>query len=238
MTKIINRFTGNIIIEDKNLSLRELLMKAIEQNSDLRGSDLRGSDLRDSNLSGSDLSGSNLSGSDLRGSNLSGSDLSGSDLSGSDLRYSNLRGSDLRDSNLSDSDLRHSDLSGSNLSGSKLRGVKNIEETIWLSQAKQNILFIFRYVPISEIEGLKQKIIEGKIDGSQYKGDCCCLIRSLGDDRISNCIPYYSKGLHNLGEQLFYQIKKGDTPETNQFSKIALDLCNEYLTWTRTTKII
>ena len=72
----------------------------------------------------------------------------------------------------------------------------------------------------SEVPALKQSLLDGKVNGSQYEGDCACLIGSLAisskntTNNICSIIPYYTMGLHNLGEQLFFQIKEGDTPET------------------------
>lgn len=41
-------------------------------------------------------------------------------------------------------------------------------------------------------------------------------------------IPGYELGLHNPSEQLFYQIRKGDTPDNNQFAKIAMEVIEEF----------
>ena len=141
----------------------------------------------------------------------------------------NLRGTNLCDADLRGANLRDANLRGANLRGADLCGADLEQLKIWLNPCKRDILFILACFPIEEVEGLRQKIIAGKIDGTQYAGDCCCLIGSLGDDKAANCIPYYDKGIHNFGEQLFLQIKEGDTPETNQFSKIALELCDEFL---------
>ncbi len=74
-------------------------------------------------------------------------------------------------------------------------------------------------------------LIEGKVDGSQYEGDCACLIGSLanadgGMDKVCNAIPFYEKGTHNMGESFFLNIHKEDTPKTNSFSKHAVLLCD------------
>jgi uncharacterized protein YjbI with pentapeptide repeats len=134
----------------------------------------------------------------------------------------------LRGANLEGANLEGANLEGANLRGAGLRGANLSSDNAWLLQAKQNILYIFSYLA-SEVPILKQKIIEGRIDGTQYEGECCCLIGSLGNGKAESVIPYYKKGLHNTGEQLFWQIKEGDMPEITQFSKIALELCDEFL---------
>jgi uncharacterized protein YjbI with pentapeptide repeats len=99
MTKIINRFTGNLICEETLLNTRETAEKnrANLWEADLRGADLSEADLRGANLWGADLRGADLSGADLRGANLSGADLRGANLWGADLRGANLWGAEIAD---------------------------------------------------------------------------------------------------------------------------------------------
>jgi uncharacterized protein YjbI with pentapeptide repeats len=94
------------------------------------------------------------------------------DLSGASLREANLRGADLRGADLRGADLREADL----------REARNIETTEWFNQAKQNILYILSWLK-PEVQNLKNKLIEGKINGQVYEGDCCCLIGSIGDEK-------------------------------------------------------
>jgi hypothetical protein len=151
--------------------------------------------------------------------------LGSANLRNANLRNADLSNADLSDANLGSADLRSADLRFANLRFANLRFAKNWIDTEWANQCKQNILFILSYLP-SEIQRLKDRIIAGQIDGTQYAGECCCLIGTLGNDKICPIIPFYKKGLHNLGEQLFYQIRKGDTPENNEFSKLAIELCD------------
>ena len=95
------------------------------------------------------------------------------------------------------------------------------------------MLFIFQSLK-GELPYLRDKLIKGEVDGTQYEGDCACLIGSLGKadggiDKVCETIPYYDKGLHNFAEQWFWQIKKGDTPKNNEFAKHALKLIDSVL---------
>ena len=95
------------------------------------------------------------------------------------------------------------------------------------------MLFIFQSLK-KELPFLRDKLIKGEVDGTQYEGDCACLIGTLANadgalNKVCETIPFYDKGLHNFGEQWFYQIHKGDTPENNQFSKHALELIDSVL---------
>ena len=97
----------------------------------------------------------------------------------------------------------------------------------------RDILFILQALK-KEVPFLRKKLIKGEVDGTQYEGDCACLIGTLAkaDDGIENVckvIPYYEKGLHNPGEQWFFQIHEGDTPENSFFAEHALKLIDEVL---------
>ena len=149
---------------------------------------------------------------------LSGSDLRGSNLRDSDLRDSNLSGSNLRDSDLSGSDLRDSDLRDSNLSGSDLRPIR---DDIWAVLSSSP----------SEVSALRDAVASGKISGSTYEGECACLVGTLANARgcSHTSIPGLSPNSSRPAERFFMAIKVGDTPETSQFSALALEWIDEWL---------
>ncbi len=162
-----------------------------------------------------------------------GADLSGASLSGASLSGANLSGANLYGANLSGADLDGADLDGADLDGASLYGAKSVPDS-YFNLCARDILYIFQYTA-SEVPALREKLLKGEVDGSQYKGECCCLVGSLSKAKDVNLeeycerIPFYSKGLHNYGEQWFYQIKKGDTPITSEFSKKAVELCDLFL---------
>jgi len=96
------------------------------------------------------------------------------------------------------------------------------------------MLFIFEHLS-SELPYLREKLLAGEVDGSQYNGECCCLVGSLAKaknkdvDQLCSTIPYYTKGTHNPGEQWFLHIREGDTPQNNQFAAHALKLIDSVL---------
>ncbi len=137
----------------------------------------------------------------------------------------NLEGANLEDANLEDANLRYANLEGAN------------EKTLpisYINQCSRDMLFVFEHLK-SELPYLRDKLVSGHVNGSQYEGECACLIGSLGHgkkdciDKVVESIPYYNKGLHNYCEQWFYQIHSGDTPETNYFAKHALKLIDMVL---------
>ncbi len=82
MSKIINWQTEETIIEDENLTIKELVEKAVRNNmslvyADLRGADLRGANLIDANLKFAYLWGANLIDANLKDADLWGADLWG-----------------------------------------------------------------------------------------------------------------------------------------------------------------
>ena len=164
--------------------------------------------------------------------NLSSANLSSANLSSADLRSANLSFADLSSANLRSADLRSADLCFADLSSANLRSAKNLPQS-FINQCSRDMLFIFQSLP-KELPFLRDKLVKGEVDGTQYKGNCACLIGSLGNadggiDKVCEVIPYYDKGLHNFGEQWFWNIKIGDTPENNDFAKHVLLLIDSVL---------
>ena len=162
-----------------------------------------------------DLSGANLSDANLSDANLGDAYLSGANLSGANLRGANLGGAYLRGANLG----------GANLSGAYLRGAN-------LGGAKEDLFSKISLVK-DEIIGLYKTILEGKIDGSVYEGECACFCGTLAN--LKN-IPF--KQLEEKTgvkpnsvspiERLFLAIRKGDTPDNNPISNIVAGWIKEF----------
>ena len=142
------------------------------------------------------------------GAYLRGADLSGADLSGANLSGANLSGANLR---------------GANLSGAYLRGADllPIRDDIWavLSSAPR------------EVPALIEALKAGRVDGSTYSGECSCLVgtiaraRAASVDDLGSLKPNSSRP----AECFFMGIRRGDTPETSQFSALALDWSQQWL---------
>ena len=131
MTKIINRFTGNLICEEALLNIRETAEKNRDylKEANLKGADLRRANLEEANLRGANLWGANLWGANLMGANLKeanlrGADLWGANLEGANLWRANLEGANLEGTNLKEANLMGANLEGANLWGADLRGAK------------------------------------------------------------------------------------------------------------------
>ncbi len=97
MTKIINWKTKEVIIEDNDLSIKELVEKAVKDKislayanlrgaclfeADLRKANLKEANLKDVNLIYADLCGADLYEANMRDADLYGAFLGGADISG------------------------------------------------------------------------------------------------------------------------------------------------------------
>ena len=207
---IITSVVGSLIWESEKETLREAVLEKYARDANLYGADLRGA-----NLYGADLRGANLRGANLRGANLYGANLYGANLYGADLRGANLRGA-----NLYGADLYGADLRGANLAKLPID---------FINQCSRDMLFTFSMLK-KELPAFKKKLLAGKIDGTQYTGKCACLIGTFAKGKNENLnticefIPFYERGIHNMGETWFLNIHKGDTPENNTFAKHVLEL--------------
>jgi hypothetical protein len=159
-------------------------------------------------LSRADLSRANLSGADLSGADLSGAYLSGADLSGADLSGADLSGAHLSRANLS----------GAYLSRANLTPIR---DDLWA---------VLAGAP-READGLRAALIEGRVDGSTYSGECACLVgtianlRHVSHDDLGAIKPNSNRPI----ERFFMDIGKGDTPETNQACALAVQWTDEFL---------
>jgi hypothetical protein len=211
--EIKHYWTGSLLFEyeSENNTIKETLQRGVAERADLRSANLRSAD-----LSGADLSGANLRSADLSGANLRSADLRGADLSGADLSGANLRSADLRSANLRSADLRSADLSDADL------------------QPVKDDFFAVLLRSIPEIPFLKQNIIAGKIDGSTYEGACACLSGTLENGAKKDGFQSVKESILSCRdayrpiERFFLGIKPGDTPESNQFSKLALEWLEEF----------
>jgi hypothetical protein len=216
---------GSVLFEyeSEDNTIRKTLEEAANSGADLRvanlsGADLSGANLRDANLRVANLRGADLSGANLRGANLRVADLSGADLRGANLRGANLSGADLRVANLSGANLHSANLSGADLRVANLLAYKaDLWELLLHAQP--------------EIPALRQAIMDGKVNGSVYEGECACLCGTIANVRkcdyrqLEGIKPDSSRPI----ESLFTNVREGDTPENNQIAKYVVGWIDELL---------
>jgi hypothetical protein len=217
------RFAVEAAVKSKaNLSKADL-SEANLSEADLSEADLSWADLSEANLSEANLSKANLSWADLSEADLSEADLSEANLSEADLSWADLSEANLSEANLSKADLSKADLSEANLSEADPRSLRHIKHDIWgiLLHAK------------SEVPFLRQAIVDGKVNGSVYSGECACLCGTIANARKCAVEDLQTIGISmdssSMAERFFMAIKEGDTPETNPASKLVLEWVDEFL---------
>jgi hypothetical protein len=253
--KLISFVNGDVIFSRETTSMKLCLEAAVRnvanlrgaslsyanlsgaslRDADLRDADLRDADLRDADLSDADLSGADLSGADLRGASLSYASLSGASLSGASLSGANLSGANLSGANLSGANLGYANLSYANLSGASLRGASLSGANLSganlsganLSEIKDDLFKVLSTFP-GEVHALVTALKNGRVDGSVYSGECACLIGTIANAKKCG-YTLLNPDSNRPIERFLLAIRKGDTPGTNQVSKIALEWVEEWL---------
>jgi hypothetical protein len=136
----------------------------------------------------------------------------GANLEGAFLAGANLEGAKLEGAKLEGANLRSAYLEGANLRSAYLDPIRNDYELVLLSA-------------YFEIDGLRQALVEGRVHGSTYRGECACLVGTIAN--IRECEPLTMGDIRpdsNRPIEIFFlAIRRGDTPETSQFCKLAVE---------------
>jgi hypothetical protein len=118
-----------------------------------------------------------------------------------------------------------------------------------LAAVKKDFLSVVSKLP-GEVPYLRLAVIEGRIDGSVYYGECACLKGTLARkaagftfDNVSGAAVFIEFALgmscnisESQAEQFFYHIEEGDTPATNPYAAVVLDWLDEFLVGERAGK--
>jgi hypothetical protein len=186
----------------------------------LAGVDLTDANLTRANLMGAILAGANLMGAILAGANLASANLTDANLSGAYLTDANLSGAYLTDANLSGAYLTRADLTGA-----------------YLTPIRDDLFAVLSHAP-GEVTALISALEAGRVNGSTYSdGECGCLVGTLaiaaGADPKNKNRCELVRGLQGNSsrpiERFFLGIKRGDTPENNQFARLAHGWACEWL---------
>ncbi len=168
-------------------------------------------------------------GADLEGADLEGADLKGADLKGAYLEGAYLEGADLKGANLRDAYLEGAYLEGANLEGANLKGA--YLKGAYLEDIKKDYFAVLAPAK-NEVVGLYKALMEGRIDGSTYTGECACLVGTIANVRKEK---YNELGIDlrpsssRPAEKWFLMIRKGHTPENNGASAIVKVWTEEFM---------
>ncbi len=132
-------------------------------------------------------------------------------------------GANLEGAYLKGADLKGANLEGANLEGADLKGAN-------LTPIRDDFWAVLSSAP-KEVMGLRQALIDGRVDGTVYEGECACLVGTIAKVRGVN---YHALGLlapnsSRPAERFFLGIRKGDTPESNQVSKTVLGWLDQWV---------
>ena len=109
------------------------------------------------------------------------------------------------------------DLSGADLSRADLTPIRDDFWAVLCSAPK-------------EVPALRAALVEGRIDGSTYSGECACLVGTIAKARDCNefQIPGLAPNAHRPAERFFLSIDPGDTPDNSQFAKLAVEWIDDF----------
>ena len=138
-----------------------------------------------------------------------------------------------RRADLTRADLTRADLTGAVLTDAVLtRAVLTgaVLTRADLTPIRDDLWAVLSAAP-AEVEGLRAAIVEGRIDGTTYGGDCACLVGTIAN--VKGCeytaLPNLRPASSRAAERFFLAIREGDTPETSQFSRRALEWVDQWL---------
>lgn len=77
--------------------------------------------------------------------------------------------------------------------------------------------------------GFRERIVAGKVDGTSYTGECCCVLGHFSQERRvpHNMTPGWKP--YNPIEQFINNIREGDTPENSPWSAKLLEWTDGFL---------
>ena len=198
---------------------RAVLTDAVLTDADLTGADLTGAVLTRAVLTDADLTDAVLTGAVLTRADLTRAVLTDAVLTGAVLTRA-----DLTDAVLTDADITRADLTDAVLTDA------DITDAV-LTPIRDDIWAVLSSTP-AEAEGLRLALIEGKVDGSTYEGECACLVGTLANVKHCNytSIPGLKPNSARPAERFFLAIRPGHTPETSQLAKLAVAWIEDWLT--------
>ena len=201
--QIRNRFTGEVLFT------AELTCSPDALSSFKLGLAVKAAVGARANLAGANLAYANLARADLAGANLAHANLARADLAYANLAYANL----------ADANFAYANLAGAKgLSDETLRPIK-ADFFLTLLHAK------------AEVPTLVAALREGRVDGSQYQGECACLVGTLANamgEPYRAAFPDVSAD--HPAERWFTMIRRGDKAGDDSGGGFAADKALEWAT--------
>ncbi|HTB85987.1 MAG TPA: pentapeptide repeat-containing protein [Candidatus Sulfotelmatobacter sp.] len=100
----------------------------------------------------------------------------------------------------------------------------------WFIQCRDDLWSILLTVP-DEVKFLRKALVDGKVNGSTYTGECACLVGTIANGRkcqIEN-LGILKPNASRMAERYFLQIRPGGIPEKNPFAKKAVEWIDQFV---------
>jgi len=143
-----------------------------------------------------------------------------------------LRGADLTAHDLTDADLTGADLADIKFTGARLTSTYFRGISLWdanFDTIREDLWTVLSLAP-REVPAIRAALVEGRVEGGTYYGECACLIGTIANAR--GCDVY---SLGRLGpapsrpiECFFLGIDRGDTPQTSPIAELVVEWIDEW----------
>lgn len=109
-----------------------------------------------------------------------------------------------------------------------------------ISERRLNLMTLLHLLPRNypgEVAALREALIDGKINGSVYSGDCACLFGTIA--KVRHCDVKELKGVVRPNsnrpiEVFFYSIQVGNTPKNSRHAKCAVEWIDQFVELAKT----
>ena len=206
-----------------------------------RKSTLAGLTLRHAQIFEADLSWAQLQRCQLVNANFRGSNLEAADFTDAVVTHSHFTDTDLTRAVFTRTNLSQTSFAGANFEHCIFRGnityktdfagSRHWQTTDWAYQATRELRFVFGLLNPAQKTTLAKLLEQGHFNGragNRLRHQVLQLpytgypVHSERD--VQQRIPDYTPGLHNVGEQMLWQIKYGDTVENSPFAVFVYNL--------------
>lgn len=223
-------------LREASLARRNLSGMSLK-GANLDAADLEGANLTEANLTGASLVDADLSGAFLEDTNLSDANLLGANLRDAEMGGVSLTGANLPHATLTDANLRDADLTGANLTEADLTQAQiagvdftraNLRDAD-LTAIRDDLWAVLSAVP-HEVPALRRALVEGRIDGQLYEGECACLVGTVEQAAgvEHGTLPLLKPNSERPIERFFLNIEPGHTPESSIVVEIVVEWIDDW----------
>ena len=149
------------------------------------------------------------------------------DLESISFNYADLTGAEFSQIALTDCDFTGADVRGAEFASTiflntdlRLANLKPIKDDV----------FAILDTAHNEVRGLRQKLVDGQVEGWIYEGPCACLLGTIANLRRTNYTKLgWTPDGSRPAESWFWNIREGDKPDNNHIAEITLEWLDEYI---------